>query len=86
MSNDQLKFIKDETFGSIEYLFSGKPPMEFDACFNIAEAFNSLSHKEQAGWYTASISYFLDENGEIQKIDEVKITYTGDTDLIGIQK
>lgn len=57
-----------------------------DLPFEIAERFNLMAAPKKSGWYQAQISYRVDEDGNVKLIDEVKVSFVGDTDLIGIQR
>lgn len=57
-----------------------------DLPFEIAERFNLMANPKKSGWYQAQISYMVDEAGNIELIDEIKVVFTGTKDLIGIRR
>jgi hypothetical protein len=54
-----------------------------DLCFEIAMIFHKMAVANRDGWHTATISYKMD-CGNLILIDEVKVVFSGETNLKGI--
>ena len=65
-------------FGEISSKFDGIENNPFpDTCKDIADQFHAMVSDRQAGWYEAKLVYRIDESGTIDKIDELRIVFSG---------
>ena len=69
-------------FGEIPSRFDGveNNPLP-DTCKEIANQFNAMVSDKRAGWYEAKIVYRVDDNGAIDKVDELRIVFSGNDRL-----
>ena len=46
---------------------------------SVVEAWKKVSPNLQQGWHTATVTFELDAQGELMRVDEIKVCSLGDT-------